>query len=75
MKDSLTYNHSFEDYSIELELELEVYRPRFPDIDDVAEVEILSAKAKEDVGDYKTGQNFNIDLLDNDKVTDEYFNQ
>lgn len=75
MRDTIIYTHNFEDYSVELELELDVYIPRHPDIDDVPEAEILSATVIEETGDYLTGQEFDINLLDNEQVMDVYLNQ
>ncbi len=72
MKDTYTYNHNFDDYSVELELELEVYIPRHADVDDVAEIEILKATVMEDVGDYKKGQSFPLELIDSEEVADDY---
>lgn len=74
MKDTLIYNHNFPNYSVELCVEVEVYKPRHPDIDDVAELQILSATVMENVGSFSVGQKFNVYLLDNDKVTEVYFN-
>lgn len=75
MNDTFIYNHNFQDYSVELELELEVYNPRRQYNDDVAEIDILSAKINEEVEGYKVGQNFDISLLDYDDVASKYFNQ
>lgn len=72
MKDTYKYNHNFDDYSVELELELDVYVPRHADDDDVAEIEILNATVMEDVGDYKKGQAFPLELIDSEEVTDDY---
>lgn len=75
-KDSFTYDHNFQDYSVELEVTVEVYRPRFgkEEPDDCTEVEILSATVMEDVGDYKKGQDFNVELLNEEDVADRYLN-
>lgn len=75
MSDTFTYNHNFQDYSVELEVEVNAYRPRHPDVDDVAEIEILSATVTEAVGEYEVGHKFDINLLDYDDVADVYFNQ
>lgn len=66
MKDTFIYNYSFADYSVELELELDVYIPRNETVDDVAEIEILSAINRE------TGKPFNLDIIDQDDVALEY---
>lgn len=76
MKDTFTYHHNFDDYSVELELELDVYEPRHPDIDDVAEIEILKATVMEDIEDtHKTGDDFDIRLIDEADVAEQYFNR
>lgn len=75
MKDFFIYIHDFKDYSIELTLEINVYRPRHPSSDDVPEIDILNAIVNEDIGDYKMGQSFDVDLLNYDKVAEKYFNQ
>lgn len=76
--DGFTYHHNFKDYSVELDLELEVYRPRFgrEEPDDCSEIEILKATVMEDIeGCWKKGQDFDTNLLDYDDVADAYFNR
>lgn len=74
MKDTFNYHHNFQDYSVELELELDVYRPNVIDVDDFPEIEILKATVIESIDVYKEGDDFPIDLINEDKVADQYFN-
>lgn len=74
--DTFNYHHNFQDYSVELEIEVSVYRPRFEDVDDYPELEILKATVIEEIeGCFKKGQTFDINLLDYNEVADSYFNK
>lgn len=79
--DIFTYHHNFDDYSVKLELELSVYVPRGgrDSEDDCRELEILKATVMEDIENedgtfaHKKGDSFDIKLIDEEDVADEYF--